>query len=80
MKSKLVDFIYEASKESCLSELKVPSKLQAIENIIMQVPEQQYDLESWEYLIFYITDKKIKLQSVTDAKDYIKEWIKQNNK
>lgn len=80
MYTKLLDDVFNQSKETCLSELKIPNKLNEILDMINHIPDEKYSLECWEYLISYITDKKIKVKTVSDAKDYITKWVKENKR
>lgn len=78
MKSELLDYIFKESKETCLSELKVVDNFIFVLEIIKQIPDEKYSLESWKYLIFYIMDKKVEINNVSEAKNYIMKWVQDN--
>ncbi len=75
MKSELLDYVFESSKETCLSELKIAKHFVFVLDIIDQIPDEKYSLESWKYLIFYIMDKTIEINNVSEAKSYIRKWV-----
>ena len=74
MEYKLMEYIYNNSRNECLSELRKPDVLRYSMNMILNISEDEFTLDDWKYTYQYITGKIIEVNTIKDVKQALKEW------
>lgn len=75
MKKHLLEFIFDHTKEVCISDLKNPKILKSYIPDIIQIEDKGYTIEDWKYVYTYLTGKKID-GSIDDIKKSLEKWVK----
>lgn len=74
MQTELLEYIYNRSQESCISNLKEPQVFEKYISILEDVKSEQFSLASWEYTYRYLCGFEKHFYCIDDVKRAIYEW------
>lgn len=74
MKHKLLEYIYEKSNFTYLSDLRSPENLATLIPLLKDVDESMYTLDEWDQFISYVVGKQVYAQSIKEAIQILKNY------
>lgn len=74
MREELLEYIFEHSKEDCLSDLRNPAVFRMHMVFITKIDDQKYSIDEWNQLISYICGHIGRADNVKEAKEMLNRW------
>ena len=74
----LLEFIYENVNDVCLSEIHQPDIFKTSFIFVLDIEDDEFTLEDWQYTYAYITKSKDAKTSIKDIKDDLRKWASIN--
>lgn len=77
MKEELLEYVFTSLHEDCLSDLRIPSILKKYLTFIQNIGDNDFELNDWNQFLDYVGCPQRKAETITQAKDYLSQWLKE---
>lgn len=75
MNGSLIEYIFECSKEACLSDLRSKTVLGLYMDNIECIEDDKFTIVAWIKAYEYFTGTNIHATTVKEVKQALKEWV-----